>query len=419
MVVNGSGWSIKNITGVHVNVSAWRPFRGGGDVTPNLDKQIHLQVPWQIRNSNCVVNLKSSQGLCFQYATACGAFYQSIKKNGKKPSNLCSYKNYLGKLNFQGLTFPLKHSKRNYELFEKLNPAYSLNILTLETDELYSRSKRLTRPVNKLLKKRKTFNINVSRTSPYLEDRIPLYILLLYNTKTGLSHYTTVTKLEVLLGHNSPTLEKGRSIICFKCKQRFCGDNRSRNFVIHQNYCLSDINTKNLSKSSYYRNLGDISDTTNKSVCLNCHNFYHGGTKKSREKYLRRHRRLCQINPPAIVKLPKHNIMTFDKIRTQRRAPFVMYCDTESVLCAAEEKKKIDDILKEYKKKLVDEEASSNTDENENLNLDFFSDDDESEGDDREAVRDDVVVELDDTPILSPDPPDIHTLHNHQIRLVD
>ena len=302
MIINGSGWTIKSITGVFVNIAAWRPFRGGGATRGD---DIQLQVPWQIRNSKCVINLRTQNSKCFQFAAACSAFYHEIKEKKMRPNNLSSYKDYISKLNFEGMNFPVKHTRRSYEIFEKLNPEYALNILTLETNEFFTTKPDL-KAVKVLLKKRKAFNIQVSRTSPFHQTRKPLYLLLLYNAKTGISHYTSVTKIDVLLSHNSNTLHKGKSIVCFACKQRFRGDNRVRNFSVHKNYCKTDICTRNLFKSSYYRQLGDVTNNENRSICLNCHISYEGGTKKERLEYLKKHQKSCFENPPALGKVAQY-----------------------------------------------------------------------------------------------------------------
>ena len=96
-----------------------------------------------------------------------------------------------------------------------------------------------------------------------------------------------------------------------------------------------------------------------------------------------------------------------------------MYCDTESALCSSKEKIAIESILKEYKKRV--EETQSSDEENENLNLDFFSndaDEDDFEEVSRPNIQREYNVQYDETNIEASDPPDLHTLQNHEIRLV-
>ena len=421
MLVNGSGWTLKNITGIYCNIMAYRPFRGGfnQDSGAGPSRPIHLQVPAQIRNSGCVVNLSSSDNDCFKYAVLCAAFYNEMKEKNLRPGNISSYNSYLNKLNFDGIEFPVKLSnEKAFQLFEANNTDFSLNIMTLKTDELHSTPGRRTRTrTSKNDKKkhvRKVFNIHTWRTSPFIRDRFPLYLLLLYNPRTTLAHFTTVTKLDVLLQHARPTTSYHKSIVCFECKSTFTGINRQRNYNIHFNYCTKKIYTRNLVRTSVYKNLKTIEDTRNKSVCLNCHTCYTGGSKQLREEYLKNHLKNCLAHPPAVVKIPSNPIITFDKHRKQRQKPFRIYSDTESVLAGRRVKSEIDKIIKEYKSNL-DNKTEDDADE-EDLRLDIFYSDDEDEEEEEDSTVRDYNIEIDETEMASADPPEQnHTLHNHEI----
>ena len=59
-VMNGSGWTLRNVTGAYTYLSEYKPLLGGAN------RPIHLQVPAAIRNSGCVVNLDTgNSGECF------------------------------------------------------------------------------------------------------------------------------------------------------------------------------------------------------------------------------------------------------------------------------------------------------------------------------------------------------------------
>ena len=420
LIVNGSGWFLKNVTGVYVKILSNRPFRGGGTYLG-----MHLQVPWEIRNSNCVINIKCQDEDCFKYSILASVFHREMKERGYKPSNLGTYKHYLEKLDFTGINGPVKLSNEKlFTRFEIQNPNYALNILTLKTNEIGFRTNQRNQSNQD---KRRIFNIHVWRTSPFINKRIPIYILLLYNVKRKLSHYCCVTKLEVLLDHNTPCKLKGKSVICMKCKQRFCGLNRRLNYEKHFVYCKSDINVKTLSRSSEFRNLSmKEHESRNRSICLNCHTCYEGGNETLRERHLKSHQTLCLENPPAMVKIPRDPILTFNQFKKQRKCPFVIHADTESLLANNEMKEKIDEIIHNYKrrKNIIDAEKDDDVDdEANNLHLEMFSSDESENGETEEVQEEeeeeterDYNVKVDTTPLTSADPPDNNTtLHNHEI----
>ena len=422
--VNGSGWTIKNITGCYVKIAVHRPFRGGTNVIPSrlttnntFRRPIHLQVPDQIRNSGCVVNLNTSDDMCFKYSILCAIYYMEIKAKNLRPNNISSYKPYLEKINFDGIKFPVKLHEKAFKKFEENNTDFALNILTIQTNILHPTLGRRTKTRNYKTGKKKALNIHCWRTSPFLADRFPIYLLLLYNPRTSLSHFTTVTKLNVLLAHNSPVKTYKQKKICMECRTSFSGVNCQRNYNIHFRYCKSRLYTRNLTRTSAYRNLG-VGDR-NKSFCLNCHTYYEDEDRNVREQHLKKHQKYCLVNPPALIKIPTNTVLTFNNYKKQREKPFRIYSDTESVLANLKVKCIIDGIIKEYKKEHFNNANThdSEDEDEDNLNLEMFSDEDECDEDinHEDQVRD-YNIEVDDTEIPAADPPqENHTLHNHEI----
>ena len=327
--MNGSGWMIRNVTGAWVNMSSHRPLAGGGVG----GRPIRLQVPAAIRNSACVVNPPGDNGQCFKYATLCAAFYQDMKANNKDPTKKTAYKDYLDKLDYTGINYPVGHNaERTFERFEANNPGYALNIMMLKTKEIHSsgRHRSATRVEGG---KSKAFPIHTARMSPVINDpnRFPLYLLMLYNADgpEPLAHYTAVTKLNVFWEHARSTAASNKSLICLVCKARFTGLNRQRNYNQHFKYCKQEkTNHSNLVKTAAYRNLVNgtaAAAEEEKSICLNCHTCYVGGSQDSREKYLCEHTKACAAHPPAFVKMPSDPVLAFDKHRNQRPKPFRIY----------------------------------------------------------------------------------------------
>ena len=330
--MNGSGWMIRDVAGALVKVVAYNPLSGGGGGggSGGGGRPIRLQVPDAIRNSACVVNPPSDRGECFKYAILCAAFHQDMKANGRNGTQRCAYKPYLDKLDFTGINYPVAHTDvATFDRFEKNNPGYSLNIMMMKTKKIYSSYglRRATRG-----KKSKGFKIHTTRMSPVIRDpaRFPLYLLLLYNVDHGpkpLAHYTAVTKLTVLWEHARPTVAFNKSVSCFVCQRRFTGRSAQRRYNSHFQYCeqgLTSYNHRNLARTAGYRNLVD-DDDDEKSICLNCHTCYEGGSQANREKYLSEHTKACAAHPPAFVKMPSDPVLTFDKYKNQRPKPFRIY----------------------------------------------------------------------------------------------
>ena len=323
--MNGSGWMIRDVTGALVKVAAYKPLSGGGGGA----RPIRLQVPEAIRNSACVVNPPGDRGECFKYAILCAAFHQDMKANGWSGTKRSAYTTYLDKLDFTGINYPVAHTDvATFDRFEKNNPGYSLNIMMVQTKKIHSSYglRRATRG-----KKSKGFNIHTTRMSPVIRDpgRFPLYLLLLYNIDHGpkpLAHYTAVTKLSVFWEHARPTVAFNKSVSCFACQTRFAGRSGQRRYNAHFQYCeqgLTAYNHRNLARTAGYRNLVD--DNDKKSICLNCHTCYVGGSQANREKYLSEHTKACAAHPPAFVKMPSDPVLAFDKYKNQRPKPFRIY----------------------------------------------------------------------------------------------
>ena len=332
-VMNGSGWTLRNVTGAYTYLSEYKPLLGGAN------RPIHLQVPAAIRNSGCVVNLDTgNSGECFKYATLCAAFYNDMKANGQRVTVGNIKKHYGDKLNFTGIDYPVGvKNEKAFKQFEANNPDYALNIIMLQTKEIHSTNGRRSVTRGGKTKKSKAFNIHTARMSPFCNDqqRFPLYLLLLYNiddNRNVLAHYTTVTKLNVFWNHARPTAAYNKSIICWTCQTRFTGRNYQRNYNTHFNYCQQNTAyNRNLSRNSAYKDLGLLDggggggNDDDKSICLNCHTCYVGGSQANREKYLREHTKACTAHPPAFVKMPSNPVLSFDRYKNQRPKPFRIY----------------------------------------------------------------------------------------------
>lgn len=103
---NGSGWNIKEIVFIDVNIARYRGFRGGGGKI--------VELPNRIKNKKAVLNIKCLDKYCFLYCIAAKLY--PAKNNANRPSK---YKKFLKEFNIRNLKFPVGESE--IKIFEKNN----------------------------------------------------------------------------------------------------------------------------------------------------------------------------------------------------------------------------------------------------------------------------------------------------------
>lgn len=400
---NGSGWVIKNISGIRIGTYAHNPLKIGCDS--------FINVPTQIRNSMTTVNVRGSKKSdCFKYAVLCSAFYPRIKKKQKqdtslRPSEVSTYTklDLISKLNFEEIESPLPSlNEKHFATFERNNPKYALNITRLKVSEDVTKKK-----VSRKSLERRRFNILPQRSSTHSE-RIQLHILNLYNPKTLHSHFVAVTNISKLISHCSAAKPTTRLKFCFTCKYAFRGPNYKRNYRDHFVFCGKKIFSTNLTRTRAFRKMKH--DHPSRNIrCTNCFSSFEGGSREAREKRLNDHKRYCKAKPTAIVDFPCEDFVTFTNYRRRRKKPFVIVGDFESILVSSEMKTKLENVINEIKKKLKTKEGS--LEEDEILEFEGFeSDDDITEEDDKHTFKN---VYFDDTELPIDPPEQSKTLNTH------
>lgn len=136
-----SGWSLKEIKALDLNVNKFNPLRGTS----------YIELPKDIRTKKAVVNVKNSDNLCFKWALL-SALYP-VNKNVDRVSSYTANSN---KLKFDGVGFPVKLS--DISKIEKLNNI-SINVFGLE----FNKDKKCHSVVGPLYltKSRKDVHINL------------------------------------------------------------------------------------------------------------------------------------------------------------------------------------------------------------------------------------------------------------------
>ncbi|XP_050677400.1 uncharacterized protein LOC126974058 isoform X2 [Leptidea sinapis] len=136
-----SGWSLKKINALDMNINKFNPLRG----------KSYIELPKEIKLKKSVINVQNSDDLCFKWALL-SALYP-VTKNSQRVS---SYSKYSNKLNFDGVTFPVKMT--DIQKVERLNNL-SVNVFGLE----YNCKKKVHELVGPLYltKSRKIVHINL------------------------------------------------------------------------------------------------------------------------------------------------------------------------------------------------------------------------------------------------------------------
>lgn len=113
-----SGWSLKEIRVIDMNINKFNPLRGTS----------YIELPMDIRTKKAVVNVKNADSLCFKWALL-SALYP-VNKNADRVS---SYTINSNKLKFDGIPFPVKLI--DIPKVEKMNNI-SINVFGLEFNKV-------------------------------------------------------------------------------------------------------------------------------------------------------------------------------------------------------------------------------------------------------------------------------------------
>ncbi|XP_072931917.1 uncharacterized protein [Epargyreus clarus] len=136
-----SGWSLTQIKHLEMNINKFNPLRGTS----------YIDLPHDIKVRKAVINVQNADNMCFKWALL-SALYPTTSKSNR----VSSYSMHSNKLNFNGISFPVKLS--DVPKIEKLNNI-SINIFGLE----YNREKKIHDVIGPLImtKFRKSVHINL------------------------------------------------------------------------------------------------------------------------------------------------------------------------------------------------------------------------------------------------------------------
>ena len=110
----GSGWIFQSIEHLLLNVDKNVPLNGSS----------YIDLPKEIKTKKAVINVQNKDDRCFEYAILSAQHNKEVDQ--KQTNSPSQYKDYLGKLNFTGIEFPV--SLKDIDKFEKHNPGIGVNV---------------------------------------------------------------------------------------------------------------------------------------------------------------------------------------------------------------------------------------------------------------------------------------------------
>ena len=158
--------------------------------TPSPQKETsYIDLPKFIMLKRAVINVKNKDNRCFEYAILSAQHNEKIKNSHhSRPSQ---YKDYLNKLNFTGIEFPV--SLEDIDKFEKQNPAIYVNVFG------YDKSIHILR---------------INKTNP--QNAIDLLLI----TNEEKQHYCWIKKFSRLV-RSQVTKYKNKIYFCKRCLNYF------------------------------------------------------------------------------------------------------------------------------------------------------------------------------------------------------
>ena len=179
-ISEGSGWTIQSVDSHHLNIVKYRPMKGSS----------YIQLPQELRNSSKgLINLKNIDNECFRWC-----HIRHLNKQDKYPQRIKkSDKEYINKLNYTGIEFPVTIKQLNK--IEKQNEI-NINVFGYEEKQPYP--------------------IYISKEQ--YEDHMELLLI----TKDENKHYVLIKEFNKFMYNQ--TKHHDRKYFCMHCLQCFSSE---------------------------------------------------------------------------------------------------------------------------------------------------------------------------------------------------
>ena len=227
---NGSNWVLKSVDELVIDVSQFRPFRGGKN----------FQLPIELKCRHGLINPPSQSNECFQYCVAASYLKFSTKKEGE---TLKSYDEFFRTTNQNEAVVKMSFlpregtSLKDISTFEKLNPSWSVNVFYYVRQE-----------PSKKNQSRRNFDFGDSESEnddtcnsiesvrpeiiPFRVSDNPKtnHMNLLLVQGSGVSHYALIRDFSSFMGKSNFR----KHFWCFNCMGKFSSEIKEQN---HRRRC--------------------------------------------------------------------------------------------------------------------------------------------------------------------------------------
>ena len=202
----GSGWSLKRILHLVVNINKYNAMRVGS----------YIPLPKDIHDKKACVNVYNNDYKCFMWSVLAG-----LHKDFKNPQNYSHYKKYVNTLNFDGIEFPVK--LKDITRFEQQNDV-SVNCYILKK---FCKGKDVNKiyhevsPVhNTRFRDQKNHHVNLLLIQDYYVLENGEEIDDNEHVKLPEYHYVTIKDLSRLVG-SQLTKDGHKCFVCDRCLHFF------------------------------------------------------------------------------------------------------------------------------------------------------------------------------------------------------
>ena len=194
-VSEGSGWTIQSVDNHYLNIVKYMPLRGGS----------YIPLPKELQNSaKGLINMKNEDDECFRWC-----HIRHLNPQDKTPQRIKkSDKEYVDKLDYSGIEFPVTTDKKKYEKIEKQNEI-NINVF------VYNYENKIPYPI-------------------YLsKDEFEDHMDLLLITKDEKKHYVLIKDFNKFMYNQ--TKHKEKKHFCKYCLQCFSSERVLNN---HKENCI-------------------------------------------------------------------------------------------------------------------------------------------------------------------------------------
>lgn len=115
----GSNWTLDKVLGVNIHIIQYDPIKGSS----------YLPLPSKLANKKAIINIQNSDQKCFMWSVIA-----SLYPVAKDPQRVIKYVQYVDKLDFTDVPFPVKIG--DIPKFEKKNQI-SINVFGFEKQEIF------------------------------------------------------------------------------------------------------------------------------------------------------------------------------------------------------------------------------------------------------------------------------------------